>query len=112
MCSLCGILGGRGHWTESSANPDVFQGREQAHTQRRERQARTRVVNSVLDHYGLTLSDWPTGNAYVLRSRTGRTELVRHLSELWAAAERLSGKACDPLDDALLGRLERGASHD
>ncbi|MGI9335636.1 MAG: hypothetical protein ACR2RL_21025 [Gammaproteobacteria bacterium] len=105
MCSLCGILGGRGHWTESAASPDVFRNRSEAHTARRERQARTLVVNSVLSHYGLSLNDWPAGNAYLLRSRTGRTELVRQLSELWAAAERLSAKQCDPLDEALLQRL-------
>ena len=62
-------------------------------------------ANRVLAHYGLSLSDWPAGNAYVLRSRTGRTAMVTHLGELWAAAERLAGKPCDPLDGALLEHL-------
>ena len=28
MCSLCGVLGGRGHWTESSSSPEAFASRQ------------------------------------------------------------------------------------
>lgn len=107
MCSLCGILGGRGHWTESASSPEAFSSRAERHTWARERQARTRLVNRVLAHYGLKLADW-SGNAYVLKSRTGRTAIVNNLSEVWAEAETLSRKDCDPLDDGLLAAL-RGA---
>ena len=107
MCSLCGILAGRGHWTESAANPEVFAGRHQAHTVGRERQQRTRVLNVVLAHYGLSVSDW-AGSRYVLRSRTGRSALVENLNELWAEAEKLLGRPCDPLDPSLLSDLARG----
>ena len=106
MCSLCGILAGRGHWTESSANPEVFAGRDEAHTATRERRQRTRVLNVVLAHYGLSVSDW-AASRYVLRSRTGRTVLVENLNELWTAAETLLGRPCDPLDPALLSDLTR-----
>ena len=106
MCSLCGILAGRGHWTESAANPEVFAGRGQAHTVARERQQRTRILNVVLAHYGLSVSDW-AASRYVLRSRTGRSALVANLNELWAEAEKLLGRPCDPLDPSLLADLLR-----
>lgn len=104
MCSLCGILGGRGHWTDSATNPEVFAGRAEQHTSRRERQQRIRLMAPVLTHYGLSLGDW-TGSTYVLRTHTGQTQLVENLAELWAAAEALTGRNIDPLDPALLARL-------
>jgi hypothetical protein len=106
MCALCGVLGGRGHWTESAAAPEAFASRAEAHTRARERQTRTRLVNNVLGHYGLRLGDW-SGGSHVLRGPTGRTSLVNNLSEMWAAADDLSRKPCDPLDPELLKRLER-----
>ena len=106
MCSLCGILAGKGHWTESAANPEVFDGRDERHTVARERQQRTRILNVVLAHYGLSVSDW-AASRYVLRSRTGRSALVANLNELWAEAERLLGRPCDPLDPSLLSELSR-----
>ena len=106
MCSLCGILAGRGHWTESAANPEVFGGRDERHTVARERQQRTRILNVVLAHYGLSVSDW-AASRYVLRSRTGRSALVANLNELWTEAENLLGRPCDPLDPSLLSDLRR-----
>ncbi len=103
MCSLCGVLGGPGHWTDGAAHADAFPNRG-ATTRRAERQRRTRLANAVLGHYGLTLTDW-TGASYVLATRTGRTAMVDNLTELWAAAERLTEGTCDPLDEALLARL-------
>jgi hypothetical protein len=99
MCSLCGMLEGQVHWTESKGPAPG------AHAQWRERQARVRLVNTVLQHYGLTLAEW-SGKSYVLSSRTGRAAIVDNLSELWGQAERLSGRRCDPLDERLLVSLE------
>jgi hypothetical protein len=104
MCSLCGMLGGRGHWTETATNADAFQGRAESHTWHRERQDRTRLVNKVLKHYGLSLTDW-AATSFVLRSHTGQTRLVSNLSEMWAAAESLGRRDCDPLDEDLLTAL-------
>ncbi len=103
MCSLCGVLGGRGHWTDTTSNPEAFRNRP-ATTLRRERQARTRLANAILKHYGLGLADWG-GTAYVLRGRTGQTALVDNLTELWPVAEALAKKPCDPLDEGLLAAL-------
>ena len=104
MCSLCGILGGRGHWTESASSPEVFAERAEVHTPGRERQHRTRILNVVLRHYGLSLSDWTAGKS-VLKSATGRSALVENVGALWPEAERLAGRALDPLDPALLSAL-------
>ena len=99
------MMGGRGHWTESQANPEVFAARATPHTHRRERQQRVRIANRVLAVYGLTLSEW-SGVTYLLKNRTGGTALVPDLAALWPAAESLGKCSCDPLDDALLARLE------
>ena len=44
----------------------------------------------------------------MLSTRTGKTEIVDNLAHLWARAEALSGRRCDPLDPELLARLEAG----
>ena len=100
MCSLCGMLGDQVHWTDSNRPAP------EGHTRRCERQARVRLVDTVLQHDGLTLAEW-SGKSYVLSSRTGRTALVGNLSELWGQAERLSARRGDPLDESLLVLVER-----
>jgi len=107
MCSLCGVLGGRGHWTESASTPEAFASRLDASTRRRERQQRTAIANRVLAHYGLALKDW-SGSSYILSTRTGRTDIVDNLSEMWIAAEALTRGECDPLDESLLAGLRAG----
>jgi hypothetical protein len=105
MCGLCGVLGSEAHWTDAAARPETFGG--QALTRRQERFARIALANRVLRHYGLKLGDFE-GQSYILRSGTGRQELVPHLAGMWAAAERLAGRPCDPLDPELIAVLERG----
>ena len=106
MCGLCGVLGAEMHWTDAAAQPNTFGGQAQP-TRRQERFARIELANSVLRHYGLKLGDFE-GKNYVLRSATGRQELVPHLPGMWAAAERLAGRPCDPLDPVLIAALEDG----
>jgi hypothetical protein len=97
MCGLCGVLGGEGHWTDAPGAA--------AMSRRRERMGRVQLANTLLRHYGLNLSDWQ-GTSYILRSSTGRTELVDNLTSLWPTAEKLTGgRRCDPLDEALLAKL-------
>jgi hypothetical protein len=43
----------------------------------------------------------------VVRSRTGRQEVVDDLMAVWAAAEKIRGGPIDPLDPAFLDGLER-----
>lgn len=103
MCGLCGVLGADDHWTDASARPEAFGG--QTLTRRQERFARIALANDILTHYGLKLRDF-AGQSYVLRSATGREALVPHLAGLWAAAEKLTGRPCDPLDPDLIAALE------
>jgi hypothetical protein len=106
MCGLCGVLGSEAHWTDATARPEAFGGRPQL-TRRQERFARIALANRILQRYGLKLGDFQ-GQSYVLRSATGRQELVPHLAGMWAAAERLAGRPCDPLDPDLIAALEGG----
>jgi hypothetical protein len=106
MCSLCGVLGGTVHWTEERRPAGAPAESGPPPTRLRERQQRVRLLNLVLKSYGLTLDDW-AGSSYILRTRTGQSALVDHLTQLWAAAERLQHRACDPLDPDLLQSLSR-----
>ncbi len=106
MCALCGVLGGRGEWSDSSSTPAAFAGRAEPPTRLRERQDRTRILNAVLKHHGVSVKDW-SGNSYLLTGRTGRTAIVGTVGEIWAAAERIGGRRCDPLDEGYLGTLAR-----
>jgi hypothetical protein len=104
MCSLCGVLGGSGHWTDAAQRPGVFTRNTDGLQRRRERTHRITCASEVLRYYGLTLSDWQA-SSFVLSTATGKTELVEDLGHLWAAAQKLLGKPCDPLDPDLILRL-------
>jgi hypothetical protein len=101
------MLGGEVHWTDSAPSTGA-QGSAAARTRRVERLNRVALINAVLGHYGLALADWQ-GASYLLTNRTGRTEIVGDLTQLWQAAERMLGRRCDPLDPTLVERLETGA---
>ena len=107
MCALCGVLGGGGDWTEAAARPGVFTPNVGSLQRRRERINRVACAQRVLGFYGLTLSDWQA-SSFVLSTLTGKTEIVDNLTHLWAAAEKLTGRPCDPLDPRLIERLEAG----
>lgn len=107
MCSLCGVLGGGTHWTDAGAQSEAFRGRTVQPTRRQERAQRIALANRILRHYRLKLADFE-GRSYVLRAATGRQAVVPDLVGMWAAAEQLAGRPCDPLDPDLIGALERG----
>lgn len=71
---------------------------------RRTRAFRVTILNRVLAHFGLRLDDWG-GRIYVLRDRKGRSVVVDNLGTLWLEAERLAGRALDPLDTGLVASL-------
>ena len=92
MCVLCGVLL-NDHWAEQEGG-------------RRGRVFRGRLLNRVLDVYGLRLDDW-SGRVWVLRDRKGRTAVVENLGAVWVEAERLAGRPLDPLDPELVARACR-----
>jgi len=104
MCALCGVLGGKGHWSDSASAPAVFAGRTEPQTRAREHQARTRLLNAVLKYHGIVVKDW-SGSSYLLTNLTGRTAVGDTIGDLWPAAERLSGRTIDPLDERYLATL-------
>jgi hypothetical protein len=106
MCALCGVLGGKGHWSDSASAPAVFAGRAEPQTRLRERQDRTRLLNTVLKDHGVVVKDC-SGNAYLLTSQTGRTAIVNTVGEIWTVVERIGGRTCDPLDDGYLSALAK-----
>ncbi len=105
MCALCGVLGGPEHWTDAAVRPGVFTRNIDPLQRRRERFHRVACASRVLKLYGLTLSDWQSAS-FLLSTSTGKTELVDNLGHLWAAAEKLLGRPCDPLDPVFLDRME------
>jgi hypothetical protein len=105
MCALCGVLGGNEHWADAVARPGVFTRNAGRIDRRRERANRVRIANAVLAPFGMSLADWQ-GSAFLLATRTGKTEIVEDLGHLWPTAERLTGRACDPLDVKLIETLE------
>ena len=106
MCGLCGILGDGTHWADGLVRPGEIPPASAIPWLRRQaRRQRVALGNQVLRHYGLSLADWQ-GSGFVLRGRTGSTEMVAGLGDLWAKAERLCGKPLDPLDPVLLDALD------
>jgi hypothetical protein len=106
MCALCGILAGKGHWSDSAAALAVFADRTKPHTRARERQARTRLLNAVLKYHGIVVKDW-SGSSYLLTNLTGRSAIVDTIADVWPAAERLAGRTIDPLDEQYLTTLTK-----
>ena len=105
MCALCGILGGAEHWADAHPRPGAFTRNTGPLERRRERARRVDQANLLLRPLGLALSDWQ-GSAFLLATRTGKTEIAGDLAHLWTSAEGLLGRVVDPLDPALLERLE------
>ncbi len=105
MCALCGGLGGGDHWTDATARPGVFSNAADPLQRRRARARRIASANRVLAAYAMRLADWQ-GSAYILTTATGKRAMVDDLAHLWTVAETLAARPCDPLDTALLARLE------
>jgi hypothetical protein len=106
MCALCGLFGSAGHWTEASANPQVFGAQMfgTMRTRRAERAEQVRLANSVLRLFALRLDDWQ-GSRFVLSGPTGRRVIAATLPDVWKAASSMLGRPINPLDPTLLARL-------
>lgn len=97
------MVSGIPHWTE--AGSDAAAGTPvDSREQRLERIFRVSLVNLLLEGHGCAVDDWSL-EQYIVRSRTGRSELVPALPQVWRTVENISGRTVDPLDPALLARL-------
>ena len=106
MCALCGVLGGQDHWTEPLRREGVYVRFSDPAERRRERARRISEANRILSLFALSLEDWQA-DSYILRTRTGKSEIVADLAALWPAAEKLAGRPLDPLDETTLARREQ-----
>jgi hypothetical protein len=105
MCALCGVLGGKEHWTAPVKREGVYVVGEEPADRRRERRRQIAEANAILGLIGLSLEDW-RADSYILRSRTGKSQVVDNLAALWPAADALAGRPLDPLDAIILTRRE------
>jgi len=100
VCSLCGDLGARAHWTDAGV---AAAGEGSAAN----RAARVRLAGALLRTQGLELRSWQ--GRYLIGTSRGRSEVVRDLGAVWAAAERLAGRPVDPLAPAAIAALRQVA---
>ena len=107
MCALCAVLGSSNHWTDAAGRPE-FNVDGNKVTRRYERGRRAALINPLVAYLGLDLNDWG-GSSWLLDDGAGRSEEVYQLTEIWAAAERLAGRNCDPLDPDLIEYLSKVA---
>ena len=97
MCSLCGDLSTRPHWSEHAP------GEADAAQRRRHRAARTGYARALLTAHGLTLAEWQ--GSYLVGNGRGRTVMAGDLAGCWAAAEQLAGRPADPLAEEAAAAL-------
>ena len=106
MCALCGVLTDGPHWTEAGTDAGRSDAAPTGRERHLERTRRLALLNRVLGAYGCTADDWAGAHYMVHRRSGGATEMAADLPTLWAAVEGLVGYAPDPLDPALVERLE------
>lgn len=101
MCVLCYEFASEEHWTDalgSDSGTTVALPPGGRHR-------RTALIAAVLRPYGLTVSDPGQGRHVVVGDLKGSSEVAAGLGEVWAAAQRLSSRPVDVLDDLLLDWL-------
>ena len=97
MCILCYGLTGEEHWTDARV------GVERAAIVRARRR---RMLARIMAAEGLDYTDDPGGITALISDRKGNVEVVRGLGESWAAGERLAHRPLDPLEPALIARID------
>jgi hypothetical protein len=95
MCSACGFPTKPGHWTDAGA--------EVAGDKLRLKFRRTKVLNKILESYGLSAHYDGLTPGIQLSSRTGGTRILPDLEAVWSEAERQNGSVLDPLEARFTG---------
>ena len=100
------MLTGERHWTEAGTNA----GRDRTPTAGRarimDRARRLRLINDIAGHFGGRVTDW-ANSRFIVKSYSGRSEIVDNLPRVWMSVETLSGKDADPLDEKFLAALDK-----
>ncbi len=107
MCAFCAMMAGETHWTEAGTDAGRTAEAVSGRARYLARLQRVALINQILASYGCAVSDW-ANNQYIVRGHAGRTIVVDHVPQIWAAAEEITGQPADPLDPSLLEAL--GAS--
>jgi hypothetical protein len=102
VCGLCGLFGSD-HGAEPAAQGGAFPGPARR-TQRAERLRRAAVVNAALAPARMRVADFQASR-YVVSGATGGSAVVDDLGGVWAAVDRLRGRALDPLDPDWIAAL-------
>jgi len=105
MCGLCAALNAGRAWTDAAGRPQFSRAGSPIRASD-ERDRLVRLANGVLQHYGLTVSDWG-GGSYMVANPAGQNENVYALAGIWESVDALlNGQTADPLDEALIESLE------
>lgn len=99
MCGICGTPVPPPEWCAAGIADD-------AGSRRRARAASVRVLAVQLADCGIRVGADLAGNGYTVSTADGRTRLVTDLAAVWPAVAELAGEPFDPLDPALVTRLQ------
>jgi hypothetical protein len=97
MCSACEFPALQGHWTESEAarGPDAG----------KDRLAMLSTLGAALATDGLRVRAAGLWSGFQISSPSGRFDSAQNLEEAWVAAEKLLGRAVDPLNPHFIARI-------
>lgn len=105
MCGLCAALNASRNWTDLAGKSEFSLDGRPVNV-RQERNQLVGVVNRVLAHYGVSVSDWG-GSSYVVTNQRRQNENVLNLNGVWAAVDALmEHERPDPLDERFLDQLD------
>ncbi|RDU69763.1 hypothetical protein CQA66_08855 [Helicobacter aurati] len=106
MCVLCGEMMSSFHWSDTKRDEttSIVSGEEQKQRMR-SRLKRVKILNHILEFYGLKLKEWQ-GSKYILSNKKGRDVIVNDLGDLWQKVEELEKIMPDALNPSLLRFLE------
>jgi hypothetical protein len=94
MCGVCGVLGGRRHWSAGAA----VHAAAVSPTQRAERAQLAVLLDRITRRRAVRVTTW-TGTSLLVSGPTGATEIAETLADVWLALDRLAPRRVDPLDD-------------
>ena len=90
MCNACEFPASSGHWAEAGLAPGPADAA-------RDRLAMLAALRAALAVHGLRVRAPSPWSGFQILAPSGRFENARNLDEAWAAAEKLTGRAVDPL---------------
>ncbi len=102
MCGMCGLWGGFGHWSDAHRLPtDTVSGRPLAAL----RLSQAAAISSFTEAAGVSVRDWMQ-SSWIVESRSGASEIVDTLPDIWLSVERLSNGELDPLSPEFIRLVE------